>query len=103
MYLAELHVKNFRKLRQTTICFQPGLNILVGANNIGKTAVVDGMRALLAGHDEPYPRLRSDDQHRPKSGAPSGPILWSGSLQNLGQLRMSSRKLSLREVGPTDW
>ena len=46
--------------------FQPGLNILIGANNVGKTAVVDALRALLAGHDEPYPRLDIDDVHHPK-------------------------------------
>lgn len=37
------------------LCFQPGLNVLVGTNNFGKTAVVDALRTLLAGHDEPYP------------------------------------------------
>ena len=46
----------------------------MGANNVGKTAVVDALRALLAGHDEPPPRLDTDDLHRPKEGDPSGDI-----------------------------
>ncbi|WP_229921294.1 AAA family ATPase [Rahnella victoriana] len=33
MYLAELTIKNFRKLREATLKFQPGLNVLVGPNN----------------------------------------------------------------------
>ena len=55
MYLAELTVNNFRKLREATLKFQPGLNALVGPNNVGKSAVVDVLRTLLAGHDELTP------------------------------------------------
>ncbi len=74
MHLALLTISNFRKLKNTELRFQPGLNVLVGSNNVGKTAVVDALRALLAGHDEPYPRLDSEDMHRPKGGAPLGDI-----------------------------
>lgn len=75
MYLAQLSISNFRKLKHVELKFQPGLNVIVGANNVGKTAVVDALRALLAGHDEPYPRLNSDDVHRPE-GAPPQEILF---------------------------
>jgi putative ATP-dependent endonuclease of OLD family len=61
VYLAELHIRNFRKAPDLRLHFQPGLNVIVGPNNVGKTAVVDALRALLAGHDEPYPRLDADD------------------------------------------
>lgn len=54
MYLAEMSIKNFRRLSGATLRFVPGLNVLVGPNNIGKTAVVDALRALLAGADDPY-------------------------------------------------
>lgn len=74
MYLAQLRILNFRKLKDVQLGFRPGLNVLVGSNNVGKTAVVDALRALLAGHDDPYPRLDSDDRHRPKGGAPTGDI-----------------------------
>lgn len=46
MYLAELTIKNFRKLRDAKLKFQPGLNVLVGPNNVGKSAVVDALRTL---------------------------------------------------------
>ncbi|RON55584.1 ATP-dependent nuclease [Pseudomonas frederiksbergensis] len=74
MYLAELTIKNFRKLRDAKLKFQPGLNVLVGPNNVGKSAVVDALRTLLAGHDEPYPRLDIADRHRPLKGEPGGDI-----------------------------
>lgn len=57
VYLAQLSITNFRKLKKAELNFQKGLNLLVGSNNAGKTAVVDALRALLTGHDEPYPRL----------------------------------------------
>ena len=76
VYLAKLIIKNFRKLKHAEFLFQAGLNVLVGGNNVGKTAVVDALRALLAGHDEPYPRLGEDDVHRPKGGTSSGDIVF---------------------------
>jgi putative ATP-dependent endonuclease of OLD family len=70
MYLAELTIENFRKLEKLVLRFQPGLNILVGANNVGKTAVVDSLRALLAGPDE-YPlRLYVEDLRVSKKDEP---------------------------------
>lgn len=76
MHLAKLVIKNFRKLKHADLSFQAGLNVLVGGNNVGKTAVVDALRALLAGHDEPYPRFGEEDVHRPYGGAPSGDIVF---------------------------
>ncbi|MGJ7614120.1 MULTISPECIES: ATP-dependent nuclease [unclassified Variovorax] len=76
MHLAKLVIKNFRKLKHAELSFQAGLNVLVGGNNVGKTAVVDALRALLAGHEEPYPRLGEDDVHVPRGGTPSGDIVF---------------------------
>lgn len=76
MHLAKLVIKNFRKLKHAELSFQDGLNVLVGSNNVGKTAVVDALRALLAGHDEPYPRLSEEDVHRPHGGTLSGDIVF---------------------------
>jgi len=83
MYLAKLTIKNFRKLTFAELEFQPGLNALVGPNNVGKTAVVDALRALLAGHDEPYPRVSEEDVHRPKTGAAGGDILFQYVFRGL--------------------
>lgn len=74
MYLAELTINNFRKLRDAKLKFRPGLNVLVGPNNVGKSAVVDALRTLLAGHDETYLRLDVSDRHRPSEGEPTGDI-----------------------------
>lgn len=74
MYLAHLTISNFRKLKKVELHFQLGLNVLIGANNVGKTSVIDALRALLAGHDDPYPRFDTGDLHHPRGGTPSGDI-----------------------------
>ena len=83
MYLAKLSISNFRKLAAAELSFQPGLNVLVGANNVGKTAVIDALRALLAGHDEPYPRLGAEDVHQPKAGTAAGGITFQYVFRGL--------------------
>jgi putative ATP-dependent endonuclease of OLD family len=84
VYLAKLTVSNFRKLKSAVLEFVPGLNVIVGANNIGKTAVVDALRSLLAGHEDPYPRLTADDIHIPIDGTePSGDITFNFIFKQL--------------------
>lgn len=83
MYLASLTINNFRRIKFATIEFEPGLNIIVGPNNIGKTAVVDALRALLAGTDDPYPRFSADDVHLPKGGTAGGDIVFDYIFKDL--------------------
>lgn len=83
MYLAELGISNFRKVSAATLRFQPGLNVLVGANNAGKTAIIDALRSLLGGLDEAYPRLDTDDIHRPKGGVAIGDIVFTYVFRGL--------------------
>lgn len=83
VYLAQLNIHNFRKIKNSRLNFQEGLNVLVGANNAGKTAVVDALRALLTGPDEPYLRLDSEDIHRPKRSDPSGDIVFHYVFRDL--------------------
>ena len=52
MYLSELRINNFRKFQELTIKFKSGINILIGPNNAGKTAVIDALRALLYSQEE---------------------------------------------------
>lgn len=47
MYLSSLRIENFRRLHEAQLTFQPGLNVIVGENNSGKTAIIDALRAVL--------------------------------------------------------
>lgn len=44
MYLRKLHIKNFRAIKELNVDFNEGVNILIGENNSGKTAVIDALR-----------------------------------------------------------
>lgn len=47
MYLKELRLSNFRKYESLTVEFKKGLNVLIGDNDSGKTAIIDAIRYLL--------------------------------------------------------
>ena len=47
MHLGMLRVQNFRNLEDITVFLKPGLNVLVGENNIGKTNLLDALRWAL--------------------------------------------------------
>ncbi len=47
MYLEKFHIKNFRTIEDLTLIFNKGLNILIGVNNSGKTAIIDALRICL--------------------------------------------------------
>ncbi|MEE8614364.1 MAG: AAA family ATPase [Roseateles sp.] len=57
MYLDSLRVQGFRRFDDISLRFKNGLNVIVGPNNAGKTAVVDALRVLLSASDEGSIRL----------------------------------------------
>ena len=49
MYLSTLTIKNFRAFKSIELNFQKGLNVIIGENNSGKSAIIDALRICL-GH-----------------------------------------------------
>lgn len=47
MRLHRLHVKNFGGVRDVAVEFGPGLNVLYGPNDLGKSTLVDAIRLVL--------------------------------------------------------
>lgn len=47
MFLSKLKLKNFRKYKELEVPFKKGLNVLIGENDSGKTAIIDSIRILL--------------------------------------------------------
>jgi putative ATP-dependent endonuclease of OLD family len=68
MHLKSLHIQGFRRLHNLSLRFRSGLNIIVGPNNVGKTAVVDALRVLLSASDEGNLRLTELDLHQTATG-----------------------------------
>ena len=48
MYLKKISIKNFRCIKDAMIDLNEGLNILIGENNSGKTAILDALRICLS-------------------------------------------------------
>jgi putative ATP-dependent endonuclease of OLD family len=47
MYLKSLKIENFRKFEKLQVDFTKGLNLLVGENDAGKTAIIDSIKYVL--------------------------------------------------------
>lgn len=77
MYLAKLTVKGFRKMNEAELLFRPGLNIVIGENNAGKTAVIDALRALLSTTEEGTLRLDETDLHVAADGTRAPEIVFT--------------------------
>lgn len=71
MYLYELRIQGFRRFNDLCLRFKNGLNVIVGPNNAGKTAVVDALRVLLSASDEGNLRLTELDLHQAADGTKS--------------------------------
>jgi len=48
MYIEKFIIKNFRGIEDITLTFNKGLNVLIGENNTGKTAIIDALRVCLS-------------------------------------------------------
>ena len=63
MYISKLIIRNFRCFdnNEHTIVFQPGLNVFVGENDSGKSAIIDAIRIVLGTTDQSWYRIESTD------------------------------------------
>ncbi len=69
MYLEKIEVENFRLFgsreegRHAQIRFQPGINLIVGPNDAGKTCLIDSVRLLVGTATAEYFPITEDDFH----------------------------------------
>lgn len=83
MYLYELRIQGFRRFEDLRLRFKNGLNVIVGPNNAGKTAVVDALRVLLSASDEGNLRLSELDLHVASDGTKSPEATFTFTFRNL--------------------
>lgn len=85
MYLSRVSIKNFRTFSDAQIKFSPGLNVIVGENNIGKTNLFDAIRIALgsASSQGDFVRVTKDDLAKDKFGRAIG-TTFSISLEFCG-------------------
>jgi len=61
MYLSNLKIENFRKYKYLSVNFTTGLNLIVGENDSGKTAVIDAIKYILHTQSFEYIRPNYED------------------------------------------
>lgn len=49
MYLEKIHIQNYKAIEDLSIDFEPGVNLLIGDNGVGKTSVLEGIAVALGG------------------------------------------------------
>lgn len=100
LFLQSLEVKNFRALKAAVFRFQPGLNVIIGANNAAKTAVIDALRVVFGigtfENKEDLIRLAATDVHL-DGGAlqPTKTISFAATFCGLADSTVSSQFLDL--------
>src|SRR5208337_368853 len=66
MYLEKIEIKGYKCFRDPFgICFSKGLNVIVGENGVGKSAVIDAIRLLLLEDEFGRSPVSDTDFHRP--------------------------------------
>ena len=63
MYLESISIKNFRLFKELDLKFNQGLNVLVGENDSGKTALVDAIRYTLGATSSDRSYVAETDFH----------------------------------------
>lgn len=48
MYLSKIFIKNFRGIKEMTLCFDKKLNVIIGANGQLKTSLIDAIRLFYS-------------------------------------------------------
>jgi putative ATP-dependent endonuclease of OLD family len=69
MHLSEIFIENFRGIgaqkdgRHLSLSLCPGLNVLVGENDSGKSTIIDAIRLVLTTRTQEGQRLTEDVCH----------------------------------------
>lgn len=61
MFLSDVTIKNFRLFKDFKVRLNPGLNVIVGENNSGKTALIDALRYALSVNSGEWVRIQDRD------------------------------------------
>lgn len=69
MYISDIKIQNFRMFNHLELKFNKGLNVFVGENNSGKTAILDAIRYVLDTNSSEYLNIdRENDFYEDNNG-----------------------------------
>lgn len=64
MYIESVQISNFRLFKEFSVQLNPGLNLLVGENDTGKTSFIDAIRFCLGTNSKERLHLADSDFHK---------------------------------------
>lgn len=64
MFLSDVTIKNFRLFQDFKVRLNQGMNVIVGENNSGKTALIDALRYALSVNSGEWIRIQDRDFRR---------------------------------------
>lgn len=93
MYLSELKIYNFRRFSGSyedenpglDVRFHKGLNIIVGENDSGKTAIIDAIRLMVGDVSDEFQRIVDDDFYCSPEGIYENKFRIEGIFDNLNE------------------
>ncbi len=69
MYVSKLVVRGYRSLADVEINFNPGINVIVGKNNAGKSNIIRALNLILGEKHPSYRELENRDFHNDGSNS----------------------------------
>jgi len=107
MYLEKFIIKNFRGINDISLTFNQGLNVLIGENNAGKTAIIDALRICFSyGNQRRDIYISQSDFHLDKNeiseSANSIEFHLHFHIDNLQETAWFNDLLSVQEDGTQD-
>lgn len=65
MYISSVSIENFRAFKKKTVFyFNPGVTVLIGENDCGKSTVIDAIRYVLGTTDQSWQRVELSDYYQ---------------------------------------
>lgn len=107
MYLAKIEIANFRIFgsassgKSLMLELQPGVNLIVGANDSGKTCIIDAIRLLIGTVTNDYFRIGEDDFHFEDKGTQAEHLRILGEFRGLDKAEAGAflEWLGIEKVG----
>lgn len=63
MYISKVKIKNYRSIKDLTINFNPGKNIIVGKNNSGKSNIIKAINIVLGENSPTYEKYNNINEN----------------------------------------